>query len=134
MREKPTQSTELALVPKAAELAPVPPVLSAEFDEALEPRNELLASYYELIANFESLYPLSELHAIVDLRPADAPRHPLREPARQALIPIDRMMKAFEADAHVGADEVARALENYRRLSRAIGVINGLTGKVDHTR
>ena len=46
-----------------------------------------------MIASFESTYPLSELLLIIDLTPNEAPKHPIREPAKNALIPIVALMR-----------------------------------------
>lgn len=83
-----------------------------------------IAEFKKLVAQFESKYPLSKLHAITYLNPTEAPHHPLREPARLALAPIVAILNKLPPNKELK--------EQYMRLSRAVGIISG--GKVDHDR
>lgn len=85
-----------------------------------------------LIASFESKYPLEELHSITDLTPQEAPNHPLREPARVALIDIVKILNKLKATYGETSPEYQSIKEKYVRLSRAVGMIN--KNKVDHNR
>ena len=85
-----------------------------------------------LVASFESKYSLEELHSIVDLTPQEALNHPLREPARVALIPIVKLLNELKATYGETSAEYKSIKEKYMRLSRAVGMIN--KNKVDHNR
>ena len=85
-----------------------------------------------LIASFESKYSLEELHLITDLTPQEAQNHPLREPARVALIPIVKLLNDLKATYGETSPEYKSIKEKYMRLSRAVGMIN--KNKVDHNR
>ena len=94
---------------------------------AVKESDPRVAEFQALVASFEAEYPLEELTAIIDLKAADAPNHPIREPARKALIAVHTMMKSLE-----GHPQSGKFYADYKRLSRAVGMING--GKVDHNR
>ncbi len=85
-----------------------------------------------LVSKFESTHSLAELHLIVDLTPQEAPNHPLREPARVALIPIVKLLNELKATYGETSPEYQSIKEKYMRLSRAVGMIN--KDKVDHNR
>ena len=85
-----------------------------------------------MLALFESMYPLSQLILIKELTVEEASNHKLREPARIALGPIFAKLNKIEIETNIPAGELAKLKEQYGRLSRAVGMING--GKVDHTR
>ena len=76
-----------------------------------------------LIASFESKYSLEELHLITDLTPQEAQNHPLREPARVALIPIVKLLNDLKATYGETSPEYKSIKEKYMRLSRAVGMI-----------
>ena len=86
-----------------------------------------IAEFKAMIASFESAHPLAELNSIIDLTPAEAPKHPVREPARIALIPITAIFNTLG-----GNKDFENLKAQYKRLSRAVGMINN--NKVDHTR
>ena len=77
-----------------------------------------------LVASFELKYSLEELHSIIDLTPQEAPNHPLREPARVALIPIVKLLNDLKATYGETSSEYKAIKEKYMRLSRAVGMIN----------
>ncbi len=91
-----------------------------------------IAKFKEMIASFEAKHSLEELHAITDLTPEEAPKHPLREPARVAIIPIDAQLKKIKEETNITPEQYEEMRAEYKRLTRAIGMIN--KGKVDHTR
>ena len=95
-----------------------------------------------VMAIFEETYSLEELHAITYLKPSadpkhpepgDASLHPLREPARRALFPIVTKLNALEEETDISSEQHALLKERYRKLSRAVGVIDR-NNNVDHTR
>ena len=95
-----------------------------------------IEDYIERIHSFEAKYNLGELHSIIDLNPKDAPNHPLREPARKALIPIVAQLNILAIHRDRGNISVLQykdfIYQEYMRLSRAVGMINN--GKIDHNR
>jgi|SRR3989338_2934834 len=103
----------------------------------LEPFNPNLVEqtrikFDSLIALFESKFSLEELHSITDLTPQEAPNHPLREPARVALIDIVKALNKLKVIYGESSLTYQPLKEKYMRLSRAVGMIN--KNKVDHTR
>ncbi|MBU1349243.1 hypothetical protein KJ781_04220 [Patescibacteria group bacterium] len=103
----------------------VPPELRKESGEMVE-------QFRTMVSSFESDYPLAELHAVIDLTPAEAPNHPVREPARKAIIPILTLLKSIENETDISAQNLQDLKSSLKRLSQAVGMIN--SGKVDHTR
>lgn len=91
-----------------------------------------ITEFEEMILAFELTHPLEELHLIIDLRPEDAPQHPLREPARLALIPIVARLNALKNETNISPEKYEELKAKYKRLSRAVGMIN--SNKVDHNR
>ena len=82
-----------------------------------------VAEFEKLVASFESTYSLAELHAIVDLRMEDAPRHPLREPAKEALAPIVGLLNYLKEETSISPAKYRELKEKYVRLTRAVGII-----------
>ncbi len=91
-----------------------------------------VAEFEKLVASFESTFSLAELHAITELAPEDAPHHPVREPAKEALIPILDKLRALQNETSIAPERFEELKAAYARLSRAVGVIR--SGKVDHDR
>lgn len=109
-----------------------PPPEAAETPEAKLECEPEVAKFKEMVAAFEAEHSLEELHAITDLTPEDAPKHPLREPARVAIIPIVTQLNKLKEETNITPERYEEMRAEYKRLSRAIGMIN--KGKVDHTR
>ena len=84
------------------------------------------------IEEFEVQYSLTELYAIVDLNPKDAPNHPLRAPANEELKVINRLLHAMKETTNITYEQYIELLAEYSRLSQAVGIIN--QNRVDHTR
>ena len=91
-----------------------------------------IAEFEKMLEMFESTHPLAELFLIVDLTSEEAPKHPLREPARKALVPIVAKMNVIKNETNIPPEKCEELREKYMKLSRAVGMINH--GKVDHTR
>lgn len=91
-----------------------------------------IAGLEELLALFESAYSLAELHLIIDLAPEDAPKYPLRESAKAALIPIVEKLNMLKKETNIAPEKHEELKAKYTRLSRAVGIINN--NKVDHSR
>lgn len=83
-----------------------------------------------LFNEFESKHPLDELYSIIDLTYKDAPNHPVREPARQYLIPILAKLNILKKETNVTTEEYDELNIRYKRISNAVGFING--DKVRH--
>lgn len=88
--------------------------------------------FEEMLVLFESKHSLVELHSIIDLTPADAPKHLIRESARIDLTRIHTMKTILKKETNI-SDEKYKELDiKYLKLSRAVGIIN--KNKVDHNR
>ena len=85
-----------------------------------------------MIASFESRHSLEKLHSIINLAPEEASHHPIREPARLALIPIVAILNALKTETNIPTERYERLKLKYKKLSRAVGMIN--SNKVDHNR
>ncbi|MDD5726904.1 MAG: hypothetical protein PHC53_05935 [Patescibacteria group bacterium] len=104
------------------ELVAVPEVLKESGPE--------IAQFEGMIAAFEAEHPLEQLHQIVDLTVEQAPHHPIREPARLALIPIVAKLTAIKKDTDISQEKYEELKALYKRLSRAVGAVRN--SKVDH--
>ena len=91
-----------------------------------------IAEFEAMIVSFESTYSLPELLLIIDLTPNEAPKHPIREPAKNALIPIVALMNKLEKETDITSEKHKELRAKYMHLSRAVGIIN--RNKVDHNR
>lgn len=126
---KPETTVEYSGEEKAAqwlkdhqELVAVPEVLKESGPE--------IAQFEGMIAAFEAEHPLEQLHQIVDLTVEQAPHHPIREPARQALLPITPKLLALKRDTDISEKKYEEMKALYKRLSRAVGAVRN--NKVDH--
>jgi len=91
-----------------------------------------IAQFESLVNSFESTHSLAELHSIIDLTPTDAPNHPVREPARLALIPIVTMLDTLRKETNILPEKYQELRAKYKRFSNAVGFIN--KNKIDHDR
>ncbi len=93
-----------------------------------------IVEFETMMADFEKEHPLEALLAITELKVEDAPNHPVREPARKALIPIIAKYEVLKKETTI-TDEQLELLEAKRKkLSMAVGLIDIKTNKIDHTR
>lgn len=94
-----------------------------------------IAELEAMIASFESTHSLAKLHLITNLNPTIAPQHPVREPARLALIPICKKLDSLKKEINISPGKYKELKAKCRRLQRAVGMINTLEGnRVDHER
>ena len=107
------------------ELFPAEEENKAEYGPMVEEFNSLCTA-------FEATHDLEALNAVVELDAAVAAEHPVREPARQALILIQQLLKKIEEQTNIDDASFAKLHNEYIKFSRAVGVIN--KGIVDHTR
>ncbi|MEK7586607.1 MAG: hypothetical protein AAB453_01930 [Patescibacteria group bacterium] len=91
-----------------------------------------IAEFEAMLVSFESAYSLAELHLIIELKPEDAPKYPLRESAKIALIPIVAMLNKLKNETNITPEKLKELEAKYLRLSRAVGMINN--NQVDHNR
>ncbi|MFA5936573.1 MAG: hypothetical protein WC822_01705 [Candidatus Paceibacterota bacterium] len=105
------------------------PVISKENLREAGPE---IVEFEAMIALFESMHSLEELRSIIDLTPTEAPKHPTREPARVALIPIVAKLNALKKETNITTEKHDELKARYMHLSRAVGMINN--NKVDHNR
>jgi|SRR3989344_6424184 len=105
------------------------PVISQENLREVEPE---ITQFESMVTLFESTHSLSKLHLIIDLTPQEAPKHAIREPARVALIPIVALLNTLKKETNISTKKHEELKAKYRRLSRAVGMINN--NKVNHNR
>ncbi len=91
-----------------------------------------IAEFEEMVTSFELSHSLAELHLVIDLTPEEAPKHPVREPARVALIPIVTKLNTLKKETNISPEKHDELKAKYMHLSRAVGIIN--KNKVDHNR
>lgn len=91
-----------------------------------------ITEFEDMLASFELIHDLVELHLIVDLKPEDAPKYPLRESAKAALIPIVAKLNILKKETNIAPEKHAELKAKYMHLSRAVGMINN--NKIDHNR
>lgn len=92
-----------------------------------------VAQLEEMLVAFESTYSLEELHAITDLTAEEAPKHPIRAPAKEALGHIVAKLHTIKHETNVSLQKYEELRARYRQLNYAVGLINK-DGKVDHDR
>jgi len=91
-----------------------------------------IAEFENMIADFEATYSLEELNAITDLSADPERKHPLRDPAKEALKPIFIKLKEIKDATDISDERYEKIKKDWKRLSNAVGVVN--KGIVDHTR
>ena len=91
-----------------------------------------IAEFEEILASFELIHSLAELHLIIDLKPEDASKYPLRESAKAALIPIVAKLNILKKETNIVPEKYEELKAKYMHFSRAVGMINN--NKVDHNR
>lgn len=106
------------------------PKYTAEEPEKVESKFKVARELLAEFEKFEAEHSIEELLAITDLAPEDAPNHPVREPARKALIPIVEKLNHLRDKTTISKSEYAELEAKYKRLSSAVGMIN--RGKVRH--
>ena len=139
--EKPEQSTEES----SAEWQNLSEEQKKQYEQYMKDHPEIVIApenlrecgpevveFEELLASFESAYSLAELHLIIDLRPEDAPKYPLRESAKAALIPIVEKKNILKKETNIAPEKYEELQAKYLQLLKAVGIINN--NKVDHTR
>ncbi len=91
-----------------------------------------IEKFKEMITDFETTYPLEELHAIVELTREEAPNHPLRAPANNALKLILTSLNTLKSETDISPEQYEELKAEYKRLSRAIGIIGKDNRTVSH--
>lgn len=102
--------------------------IPAEKRRECGPKVEELEGMFE---NFEQTHDLAALNAVANLTPAEAPSHPVREPAKQALNPIYKKLELIKDQTNITAEKYAELKVKWKRLSQAVGMINN--NIVDHS-
>lgn len=85
-----------------------------------------------MVTAFEATYPLDELFAILDLTADPDRKHPLRDPAKEALKPIFAKLSALKNETNIPDEKYEELKKQWKILSNAVGMVN--KGMVDHTR
>ena len=78
------------------------PVISKEDLREAGPE---IVEFEAMITLFESMHHLEELNSIIDLTPAEAPKHPTREPARVALFPIVAELNTLKNETNISLEK-----------------------------
>ncbi len=136
-KERLKETQETILTPEQAETADYwlkiiekeKPTFSPEKQRECAPEIEKLEN---LFIAFEKEHSLEQLLLITDLTPKDAPNHPVREPAKNALKPITALLDVLKRETNITSEKYDELEAKYKILSRAVGMINN--NKVDHTR
>ena len=92
----------------------------------------LVAQFEGMVAQFEIDHPLAQLHAITYINPEEIELHPVREPARIALILIVERLTELKNETNISEGTYEQLRMKYKSLSRAVGMISN--GKVFHDR
>ena len=103
-------------------------------DESLLECGPEIKEFEDMLSSFEANHPIADLYAIVDLTQADAPNHPVREPARLALAPIVQRWYKLKDKTNIPAEKLGEIRKKYNYLARSVGMISNITNKVDHER
>lgn len=85
-----------------------------------------------MITAFEAAYPLDELFAVVDLTADPDRKHPLRDPAKEALKPIFAKLNALKNETNIPDEKYKELKKRWKVVSNAVGMVN--KGMVDHNR
>lgn len=91
-----------------------------------------IAEFEKMLASFELIHSLVELHLIIDLKPEDAWKYALRESAKVMLIPIVAKLHMLKEETNIAPEKYEELRAKYAVLNRAVGMINN--NKVDHNR
>jgi hypothetical protein len=100
----------------------------AEKRRECTPEVEELEGMFE---SFEQTHDLAALHAITNLTPEEALLHPVREPARQALMLIQNTLQRIKDETNISDEQYAELKATRKRLFQAVGSINN--NIVDHS-
>ena len=91
-----------------------------------------IEEFNNMVTAFEAAYPLDEWFAIVDLTTDPDRKHPLRDPAKEALKPIFAKLNALKNETTISDEKYEELKSKWKVLSNAVGMVN--KGMVDHTR
>lgn len=103
-----------------------------QITEGLRESGPEIEEFERMLISFESDHSLEALHAITELTSKDSGVHPVREPARLALIPINTKLEEIKKETNISDETYQQLRAKYKVLGRAVGIISG--GKLDHTR
>lgn len=101
----------------------------------LEKRREAgpeIVEFKAMVARFEQTHDLEALHAIRELSLKDSRSHPVREPARLDLIPIENLYNTIRKETNIITEQLAELEAQRKRLQNALGSINSATNIVRH--
>ena len=82
-----------------------------------------IAKFEAMVANFKEEYDLEALHAIHELSVKDSRSHPIREPARLAIIPIISLLTVLKKETNITEEKYKELEDSYNVLNRAVGHI-----------
>jgi len=91
-----------------------------------------IAELEQMFASFEWSHQVARLYEIRHLTRDEASRHPIREPARVALIPIIEKLTVLKKETNISSKAYEELEAKCKYFSNAVGMIN--KGQVDHHR
>ena len=122
-RQKQDEAAQLAEMLAFCEAEAAPPV------ELRECGPEVVG-FEEAVVLFEATHSLETLLAVTDLTPDEAKNHPVREPARIALIEISKQFKKLQTETNITPEKLGELKIILDRFRSAVGIIND--NKVRH--
>jgi len=84
-----------------------------------------------MFRNFDQTHDVFALNAVTDLTPAEAPHHPVREPAKLDLIPMYAKLRTIYEETNITPEHYAELKAKWKHFSQAVGMINN--NVVDHS-
>jgi hypothetical protein len=90
-----------------------------------------VAELEEMFQSFEQKHDVAALYAITELTPDDAPKHPVREPAKLDLVPIYAKLRTILEETNITPEQYAELKAKWKHLTQAVGLINN--NVVDHS-
>lgn len=93
-----------------------------------------MAEFKELIKAFHAEFSIDELTAITHMSAEEADSHPVWQPAKRALGPIEAKLRALAAETDISAGDLAILQAEYKKASQAVGMRITSSGTIIHDR
>ncbi len=98
----------------------------ADYVETKESCTEGVLELQRLFGAFEREHSLQALHEITEAGPGlDIRSHPVRERAREALIPMVEKLNWLETKSNITAEKLTALKADYQKFSMAVGIKTG---------
>ncbi len=99
--------------------------------ESLREAGPEIQEFENMMTSFQSEHSIDDLYAIDELDAKEASLHPVREPARLALNPMNAKLEVLKKETNISSDMVEELRTKFKYLSKAVGFIRD--GKVLHS-